>query len=65
MKILGFSVEKYDKTFLDNLTEVQLNEFALSDDEYVQIYDDVCTFINELNDGLVDVTNNWFYPVNV
>lgn len=65
MKILAFDSSKYDKTFLDNLTEVQLNELALSDDEYVRIYDDVPTFINELNDGFVDSTDDWFYTVNV
>lgn len=65
MKILGFSIEKYDRDYLDKLTDVQLNEIALSDDEYAFIYDDVRSFTDCLNDELVDIDNNWIYPVNI
>lgn len=65
MKILGFSIEKYDRDYLDKLTDVQLNEIALSDDEDAFIYDDVRSFTDHLNGEFVDVDNNWIYPINV
>lgn len=65
MKILGFSIEKYDRDYLDKLTDVQLNEIALNDNEDTFIYDDVRSFTDCLNGEFVDVDNNWVYPVNV
>jgi len=51
LRILTFDAFAYDKAELDTLTDVQLNEYALSDSENAFIYDyaNVKEFTNDLN----------------
>lgn len=65
MKILVFSVEKYEKDYLDKLTEVQLHELALSDDNDTFLYDNVYSFIDNLNNEFINIDNSWVYAVNI
>ena len=65
MKILTFSVDVYERSYLDTLTDAQLYEIALSDSENTFIYDGVRSFTNEVNDDMVDTENNWIYAINI
>lgn len=67
LRILTFDVSVYNKTELDTLTEVQLNEYALSDSENAFIYDyaNVKEFIDDLNNDSIDTENNWLYAINI
>ena len=63
LKILTFSVDVYDRSELDELTDVQLYEYALADSENTFIYD--YANIREFTDDLIDSENNWVYFVKV
>ena len=67
LRILTFDVSVYNKTELDTLTDVQLNEYALSDSENAFIYDyaNVKEFTNDLNSDSIDTENNWLYAINI
>lgn len=67
LRILTFDVSVYNKTELDTLTDVQLNEYALSDSENAFIYDyaNVKEFIDDLNSDSIDTENNWLYAINI
>lgn len=67
LKILTFSVDAYDRSELDELTDVQLYEYALADSENAFIYDyaNIREFTDDINSDLVDSENNWVYFVKV
>lgn len=67
LRILTFDVSVYNKTELDTLTDVQLNEYALSDSENAFIYDyaNVKEFTDDLNSDSIDTENNWLYAINI
>lgn len=76
IKIIGFSVDAYkrhntDQLFLDGdvknivplekMTSKQRYELALGDDEDTIIYDNIDSFLVDLNDGVVDSEGYFFY----
>lgn len=67
VRILTFDNSVYNKTELDALTDVQLNEYALSDSENAFIYDyaNVKEFTDDLNSDNIDTENNWLYAINI
>ena len=64
MKVLGFPIDKYNRDYTDNLTDVQKNEHYLSD-ESILCWPTPQVFFNELNDEMVDSENYWFYIINI
>lgn len=67
LRILTFDNSVYNKTELDALTDVQLNEYALSDSENSFIYDyaNIKEFTDDLNSDSIDTENNWLYAINI
>ena len=67
VRILTFDNSVYNKTELDALTDVQLNEYALSDSENAFIYDQANEkeFTDDLNSDSIDSENNWLYAINI
>lgn len=67
LRILTFDVNVYDGVKLDKLTDVQLNEYALSDSENAFIYDyaNIKEFTDDLNNDVIDVSTNWIYAINI
>lgn len=57
--VLGFDVDKYNKYALQDMSDNQLYETALEDNDVV-IYDCVDDFFTALNDDLVD-TENYYW----
>lgn len=65
VKVLLFNKEVFQKPYLDTLTQKELYEIALEDDENVTIYDDADTFQGEFNDGvIVNIENMLMYIVD-
>ena len=64
-KVLGFSVLKYDRSYLETLTDTQKNELYLEDCNNTICYDCLDDFFNELNDDCVDTDGYWLFVVDV
>ena len=69
-KVIGFdcdSYARYLKPFvknivpLDEMTDKQRYETALEDNENTVIWDDIDSFITDLNDECISVNNMWIY----
>lgn len=59
--ILGFPVDGANsREYLESLNAKYLYELACENEDAI-IYDTVETFLKELNDGLVDTENNWWF----
>lgn len=65
MKIIGFSIDKYDRFDINNMTDVEKNEAMLEDSANTFCYDNIDDFFNDLNDDCVDTENNWWVKVNI
>lgn len=64
VKVLLFNKYIYQKPYLDTLTQKELYEIALGDDDYVTIYDDAKAFQGDFNDGvLLNMKNMLIYIV--
>lgn len=50
-KVYGFPKVKYDKKMVNNLTDRQKQEYALEDEDII-IYDDMDSFLTDLNDNI-------------
>ena len=64
-KVLGFRILKYDRIYLETLTDIQKNELYLKDCDNTICYDCVDDFFNELNDGNVNIDIYWLFIVDV
>lgn len=70
-KVLGFSVLKYDRSYLETLTDTQKNELYLENCDNTICYDCLDDFFNklnddnELNDDCVDTDGYWWFVVDV
>lgn len=69
-KVIGFdcdSYARYLKPFVKNIvpleemTDKQRYETALEDNEDTVIWDDIDSFLTDLNDECISVNNMWFY----
>ena len=69
-KVIGFdcdSYARYLKSFVKNIvpleemTDKQRYETALEDNEDTVIWDDIDSFLTDLNDECISVNNMWFY----
>lgn len=65
MKIIGFSIDKYDITDLDSMSDVQLYETMLEDSSNTFCYDNIEYFFDSLNAEVIDTENNWWKVVNI
>ena len=75
-KIIGFSSDYYTRESvngieyfkniipLDEMTPRQRYELALSDDENAIIWDDIDSFLTDLNDECISVNNMCVYKYN-
>lgn len=75
-KVIGFSSDYYTRKSvngieyfknivpLDEMTPRQRYELALSDDENAMIWDDIDSFLTDLNDEYISVNNMWVYKYN-
>lgn len=64
MKVLGFPIDDFERSQLEKMTDVQLNETFLENSNCIS-YDSVKAFFNDLNDDLVDTDNNWWFVVKI
>ena len=64
MKVLGFPIDDFERSQLEKMTDVQLNETFLENSNCIS-YDSVKSFFNDLNDDLVDTDNNWWFVVKI
>lgn len=55
-KVYGFPKVKYDKKMVNNLTDRQKQEYALEDEDII-IYDDMDSFLTDLNDNITPNSN--------
>lgn len=69
-KVIGFdcdSYARYLKPFVKNIvpleemTDKQRYETALEDNEDTVIWNDIDSFLTDLNDECISVNNMWFY----
>ena len=69
-KVIGFdcdSYARYLKPFVKNIvpleemTDKQRYETALEDNENTVIWDDIDSFLTDLNDECISVNNMWVY----
>ena len=69
-KVIGFdcdSYARYLKPFVKNIvpleemTDKQRYETALEDNENTVIWDDIDSFLTDLNDECISVNNMWIY----
>ena len=69
-KVIGFYCDSYAcylKPFVKNIvpleemTDKQRYETALEDNEDTVIWDDIDSFLTDLNDECISVNNMWFY----
>lgn len=73
-KVIGFdcdSYARYPKHFIENdvknivpldeMTDKQRYETALEDNENTVIWDDIDSFLTDLNDECISVNNMWIY----
>ena len=76
-KVIGFycdSYARYPKHFIENdvknivpleeMTDKQRYETALADNENAIIWDDIDSFLTDLNDECISVNNMWVYKYN-
>jgi len=55
-KIYGFPKVSYNNGYVDVLTDRQKQEYALEDEDII-IYDDVDSFLTDLNDNVIPSCN--------
>ena len=60
VRVVTFTATEYDRDYLDKVNDRELSECALADGDS-NIYETLLEFQNALNDGEVDVENNWIY----
>ena len=76
-KVIGFycdSYARYSKHFIENdvknivpleeMTDKQRYEAAIEDNENAIIWDDIDSFLTDLNDECISVNNMWVYKYN-
>lgn len=61
MRIVWFSVDKYNRTELEKMSDKEKYQLALSDDTDTAIWDDVKSFETDLNDDLVNIENGFVF----
>lgn len=59
MKAILFSKDSYSRDMLDHMTDYELNGTMLEDASNTFAYDDIKSFETDLNDGIIDVKNNY------
>lgn len=65
MKVISFSIDVYDRTDLDSMSDVQLYETMLEDSSNTSCYDNIEDFFDSLNDDMIDTENNWWKVVDI
>ena len=63
-KVIGIPIEDFDRSQLDDMTDVQLNELFLENSNCIS-YDYIGDFFDDLNNDMVDTENNWWKLVNI
>lgn len=63
IRVLGFSVDAYEKAELDKMSDKRKLQVAESDAENCVIYESLRTWQNDLNFDFIDTDNNWWYFV--
>lgn len=60
--VVGFPIWNYTLPYLENLSNRQKHECALSDSDCI-IYDSVNDFFSELNNDFVDAENMYWFSI--
>ena len=70
-KVIGFDCDSYARYLLkpfvknivplEEMTDKQRYETALEDNENTVIWDDIDSFLTDLNDECISVNNMWIY----
>lgn len=63
IRVLGFSVDAYERTKLEKMSNKRKLQVAESDTENCVIYDSLLDWQNGLNSDFIDTDNNWWYFV--
>lgn len=63
IRVLGFSVDVYERTKLEKMSNKRKLQVAESDTENCVIYDSLLDWQNGLNSDFIDTDNNWWYFV--
>ena len=63
IRVLGFSVDAYEKAELDKMSDKRKLQVAESDAENCVIYESLRNWQNDLNFDCIDTDNNWWYFV--
>lgn len=63
IRVLGFSVDAYEKAELDKMSDQHKLQIAESDTENCVIYESLRNWQNDLNFDFIDTDNNWWYFV--
>jgi len=63
IRVLGFSVDAYEKAELDKMSDKRKLQVAESGTENCVIYESLRSWQNDLNLNCIDTFNNWWYFV--
>lgn len=63
IRVLGFSVDVYERAKLEKMSNKRKLQVAESDTENCVIYDSLLDWQNGLNSDFIDTDNNWWYFV--
>lgn len=64
MRVVWFSVDKYNRTDLEKMSDKEKYQMALADDTDTAIWDDIKSFETDLNDDLVDIENGFVFFIH-
>lgn len=62
--VVGFLLEEYELYELNQMTDRQKHELALSDDS-CYIVDNVSDWFNDLNNDFIDTENVYWFCINI
>ena len=60
ISVVSFPIERYDRSYLDGLSDKELSETALADGD-CGVWSNLESFQDDLNNDFVDTENNWIY----
>lgn len=63
--VVGFSVDTYDRSTIERLTDREKHEYTLEDIDETMSYDNVKAWFNDLNDDLIDTENYFWYVITI
>lgn len=65
MKVLGFDIDFYNRSALEEMTDKALYQLYLDENKGIILFDSPQQFFTDLNDEYVDTENYWYYFVKI